>query len=915
MSGEHHLIIYDFEATNEGELTVKEGEIIEVMEVYDDGWSLCKRQKQKGLIPSSYYDENPCDGANTPGASSLAFSLNSNNLNLNELQIDDKSAISANKHVSISAGGIKIVRKDLGNASSSNSKLYSPTGPMKHSKTEAFALITKFITQSAKRKKLRDWMSIKENRSFRKRNELVRELLQTEESYVQSLRLFVNSYAKPAKANTQLLSEKKSKIIFSNIEQILGINETVLASLQAAIMKWPSKNELGETFNRMAPFFKAYVTYINNYDAAFELLERCEKKKNKFFQYMSDQTAKNPTEHGLRSLLIMPVQRIPRYKMLLEQILASTPQEHVEYKHYETALKTISDVAVFVNERKRQEDDSNVIFTDLKTKLSKHYKALVKPTRKVIRDYVFRMRTREKVEKEEYRGYIFTDAMIILQEQSGLFNLSKKSFMFVYFSFTKLLGRNGAEIKLSYINGGKETDFSLIAASEEDAKALYETFDERIKSIEESQSFKNMKLDRDCYSVGRERASLAEKRDETKAKLEANVKQFHSSEKKLKKLDQSLQNHEQELKKLVELICREREEKSNTIKEMEGIQVQCADIQVQLKNNLEEIKQRDEILFDKMLHNVGEDFGLVFGEDNLVDVPSELKKAPINNTVYMNSSSSYKHIDIQAILKEVSKVDVSIGTRLDFESDSPARSTPVSSSSNISPQNISSFTDNSPNTPTTTSRPKHILPPPSELRKSMNGTSDLGLAAAKMNFNNPQPPPRPPPSKTPINKPSVSPPSTTNSPTTSSFGTGKLLPPPKPSGSPTTAVPPPPSTQPPPPKKPNIISTPPSTTGNNSFKTAASKFGNDLSSPGKTSTTTSPFGSSTNSNSSSSLRIGGFNKLNTPSSNTPSLPSPRDKPLPKPVPQVPQTQSVTSNSNGSTPTLVKKTPLPPPKKL
>lgn len=170
-------------------------------------------------------------------------------------------------------------------------------------------MITKFITQSAKRKKLRDWMSIKENRSFRKRNELVRELLQTEESYVQSLRLFVNSYAKPAKANTQLLSEKKSKIIFSNIEQILGINETVLASLQAAIMKWPSKNELGETFNRMAPFFKAYVTYINNYDAAFELLERCEKKKNKFFQYMSDQTAKNPTEHGLRSLLIMPVQR------------------------------------------------------------------------------------------------------------------------------------------------------------------------------------------------------------------------------------------------------------------------------------------------------------------------------------------------------------------------------------------------------------------------------------------------------------------------------------------------------------------------------------------------------------------------------------------------------------------------------
>jgi len=171
------------------------------------------------------------------------------------------------------------------------------------------------MARYSKRKKLRDWIGNKDNKNFRKRNELLRELLATEETYVASLRNFVTNYAKPAKQNTQLLSERKSKVIFSNIEQILGINETVLAGIQAAMTKWPSKNELGETFNRMAPFFKAYVTYINNYDAAFELLERCEKKKSKFYQFMCDTSSKNPTDHGLRSLLIMPVQRIPRYKM------------------------------------------------------------------------------------------------------------------------------------------------------------------------------------------------------------------------------------------------------------------------------------------------------------------------------------------------------------------------------------------------------------------------------------------------------------------------------------------------------------------------------------------------------------------------------------------------------------------------
>jgi len=149
----------------------------------------------------------------------------------------------------------------------------------------------------------------------RKRNELIKELVSTEESYVQSLRLLMNNYFKVVKQNTALLSEKKAKVMFSNMEQILSINETVLTELQTALGKWPSKNELGETFSRMAPFLKAYVTYINNYGAAFDLFDKCEKKNNKFNRYCNEQIALYPTNPGFQSLLIQPVQRIPRYKM------------------------------------------------------------------------------------------------------------------------------------------------------------------------------------------------------------------------------------------------------------------------------------------------------------------------------------------------------------------------------------------------------------------------------------------------------------------------------------------------------------------------------------------------------------------------------------------------------------------------
>ncbi|KAG2394171.1 hypothetical protein C9374_003935 [Naegleria lovaniensis] len=956
-SKEIYQIIFDFEKSNEGEITVHEGDHVQILENYDDGWSLCKvitsssssasKDLETGLVPTNYCElvlNTSDDDTSLSGmsASSLLSALSSSSNGGKEVMVEDKSLMSADKHVSVS-NGFKIVRTFASNNGSGSKKnLYTPTGAVKYSKTESINLVSKFLTSASKRKKLKDWMGLKEHKNSRKRIELVKELLATEESYVQSLRLFVNTYAKPAKANTQLLSEKKSKIIFSNIEQILGINETVLSSIQASMMKWPSKNDMGETFNRMAPFFKAYVTYINNYDAAFELLERCEKKKNKFFQYMTDQTTKNPTEHGLRSLLIMPVQRIPRYKMLLEQILSTIPSDNVEYKHYEAALKTISDVAVFCNERKRQEDDSNVVFTDLKNKLSKHYKALVKPTRKFIKDYIFKIKTKEKADKDEYRGYIFTDVLILSQESGGLFSqLSKKSFTFVYFSFTKLLGRNNCEIQMRYITSGKEIDFSVIAGNEEDAKSLYELFDERIKSIEESQSFKNLKLDRDSYSVGKERVVLADKREDTKQKLETSCKQFNTAEKRLKKLDQSIQNHEMELRRLVDQIAREREEKANTIKEMEAIQLVCADIQVQLKKHLEEIKTRDDILFDKMVHNVDEDFVLIFGEETLTDPVAELKKCPSTNISYMNSSSSYKHIDIQAIMKEVSKVDaVSLKSFVDDSSsgssgvDSPLKSPPSAFSGGSGAKLDDLNSPSSSSTTPTSARPKHILPPPgSELRKSITPGSDLGVSASKMfsgttsssssssSSSHPTPPPRPP------TKPHIQPPSKLSSTSSGGHSSSSSSSGSSNSSSSSTNS----NSVPTPPPAFKTVLPPPKTNKDSSTTSTTSKFGSASST---TSLSTSPSTSSSiieRASAATSLKIAGFQKATTTTTNsslsvngtTTSSPlpaSPRDKPLPKPQ-GIGAKPTITSSipPPPSTPppgtsTMNKRSPLPPPKK-
>lgn len=53
---------------------------------------------------------------------------------------------------------------------------------------------------------------------------------------------------------------------------------------------------------------------------------------------------------------MLPVQRIPRYRMLLEGLLRHTPEEHPDHRKLQTAFKSMEQTANFVNETIRQHE-------------------------------------------------------------------------------------------------------------------------------------------------------------------------------------------------------------------------------------------------------------------------------------------------------------------------------------------------------------------------------------------------------------------------------------------------------------------------------------------------------------------------------------------------------------------------------
>jgi hypothetical protein len=209
-----------------------------------------------------------------------------------------------------------------------------------------------------------DWNSSK-RRSFGLGREgkaelIVNEIIATEQAYLDFLRNLVTVWIEPleqscgqnAKSSEVILSEEMMKTLFSNVKLILNLNAKFLKELNE--MKKPN---VGQIFSHYAPFFKMYVQYVNNYSDAAKLLENLlHSKQFKNFQKFHEETRNSSRSLGLnlQSYLIMPVQRIPRYRLLLTQLIDCTEESDPSLQDLKSALEKISNVAISINENIRQ---------------------------------------------------------------------------------------------------------------------------------------------------------------------------------------------------------------------------------------------------------------------------------------------------------------------------------------------------------------------------------------------------------------------------------------------------------------------------------------------------------------------------------------------------------------------------------
>lgn len=151
----------------------------------------------------------------------------------------------------------------------------------------------------------------------------IKEVLVTEKFYLKSLNLLLTHYVVPLKP---LLDHPTHNILFGHIEMIHNLNSELLAELEMDL------NNVGSAFLRLGPFLKLYSVYAFDYKRVLLTLQELQDKNTKFKAFLDRTESRPDVQTKLNSLLILPIQRVPRYKLLLQQVLLYTSPSDSDFK-------------------------------------------------------------------------------------------------------------------------------------------------------------------------------------------------------------------------------------------------------------------------------------------------------------------------------------------------------------------------------------------------------------------------------------------------------------------------------------------------------------------------------------------------------------------------------------------------------
>lgn len=373
-------VFNSYHAEDTSELTITEGETIEVLHKFDNGWWIGRNAHGlTGTFPSNFVQELPAhsdDGSNSASAQLFATdvfatssppaasSSSSPTPSYSGAVSSSPPMINRSAKYTESSPALSPFAPDSGAAASSSSaggRTDSSLEILFHTKT---AVPKAGGTPGDSLEEVLAGLKFADEEQA-KRTKVIFEILDSERSYVHGLQTLAQVYMDPLllslKTSKPVVKERDLKAIFPHVTVILSHNQIFLKELEDRVAKIIAEStppRLGDLFLRLKDYLHAYSSYVNSYPQANNTLQNLMKSSPKLVQFLN-QAKSNPACNSwdLPTFLILPIQRVPRYILLVQELLKYTPPEHIDYNDLVAALVSLRDIADLINESKRDAEN------------------------------------------------------------------------------------------------------------------------------------------------------------------------------------------------------------------------------------------------------------------------------------------------------------------------------------------------------------------------------------------------------------------------------------------------------------------------------------------------------------------------------------------------------------------------------
>ena len=216
----------------------------------------------------------------------------------------------------------------------------------------------------------------------------VQEIMSSEKSYVTILQI-LDEFRKHVESKITKTSEEGVRIyqmsLFTILPQLLMLNSHLLEEFETRITNWATHKKIADVLVKKGNFLKIYSAYMDTFEQTNSIFQECVRKFQRFAKLVKE-FEKLPLcqSLGLQGHMLAPVQRLPRYKMLLETYLKYQEENAEDFEDTQNAIKIVISVTNASNKGLHEKEMMNKM-KELQKKFGSEFE-LIQPARSLLKE-------------------------------------------------------------------------------------------------------------------------------------------------------------------------------------------------------------------------------------------------------------------------------------------------------------------------------------------------------------------------------------------------------------------------------------------------------------------------------------------------------------------------------------------------